>query len=141
MPAKKSAAKPRSMSEAHKAALAEGRELGRVVRQYLEALETSKPKRGRKRTPESIQKRLDKIQQLVPTADPTKRLSLIQERIDLEGELASMTESVDLSALEKAFVEVAKRYSETKGVSYAAWREVGVPAAVLKEAGLSRAAA
>ncbi len=48
----------RTMSDEHKAALAEGREQGGVVRRYLEALESHRPKRGRKRTPESIAKRL-----------------------------------------------------------------------------------
>ena len=42
------------MSDSHKAALAEGREQGRAVRRYLEALEAHKLKRGRKRTQESI---------------------------------------------------------------------------------------
>ena len=46
------------MSNSHKAALAEGREQGRAVRRYLEALEAHKPKRGRRRTSESVQKRL-----------------------------------------------------------------------------------
>ena len=43
----------RTMSAEHKAALAEGREQGRAVREYLEALEAHKPRRGRKRTPDS----------------------------------------------------------------------------------------
>ncbi len=49
------------MSDAHKAALAEGRAQGRAVRNYLEALEAHKPKRGRKRTPDSMKRRLAKI--------------------------------------------------------------------------------
>lgn len=138
MPAKKQAAKTRTMTDAHKAALAEGRELGRAVRLYLEALETSKPKRGRKRTPDSIQRRLAKIADEMPTVDAAKRLSLIQERIDLEQELAGMSESVDLGELEKSFLKAVKRYSESKGISYAAWREAGVPASVLKSAGVKR---
>lgn len=138
MPAKKPAAKTRTMTDAHKAALAEGRELGRAVRLYLEALESSKPKRGRKRTPDSIKKRLTKINDEIPTVDAAKRLSLIQERIDLESELSGMSESVDLGQLEKSFRKAVKRYSETKGISYAAWREAGVPAAVLKAAGVKR---
>jgi hypothetical protein len=64
--AKKAAAQPakrsRSMSDEHKAALAEGREQGRAVRRYLEALESYRPKRGRKRTQESITKRLADIE-------------------------------------------------------------------------------
>ncbi len=37
------------MSADHKAALAKGRRRGRIVRRYLEALESTKPRRGRKR--------------------------------------------------------------------------------------------
>ncbi|MDQ1502388.1 MAG: hypothetical protein QOD57_115, partial [Actinomycetota bacterium] len=37
------------MSDEHKQALAEGRDQGRGVRLYLEALEKNRPKRGRKR--------------------------------------------------------------------------------------------
>lgn len=136
-PAKKST---RGMSDEHKAALAEGRAQGRAVRSYLEALEAHKPKRGRKRTPDSIQKRLDRIDAELETAEPMKRLHLVQERIDLERELASATDGVDLSELERGFVEAAKGYSERKGISYAAWRELGVPAATLKAAGISRSA-
>ena len=46
------------MSDEHKAALAKGREEGRIVRDYLEGIRATKPKRGRKRTPESVNKRL-----------------------------------------------------------------------------------
>lgn len=126
------------MTDEHKAALAEGRRQGRAVRAYLEGLEATKPKRGRKRTPESIKKRLDKIGGEVESADPVKRLNLIQERMDLEEELAAMEQTVDMDALEKEFVSAAPGYSERKGISYAAWRELGVPAAVLKDAGIKR---
>jgi hypothetical protein len=131
------------MTDEHKAALAEGRAQGRSVKQYLEALEANKPKRGRKRTPESIQKRLDVIDAEIADADGLKRLTLVQERIDLQEELAKLSsdDTVDLSALEAEFVRVAKGYGERKGISYAAWREVGVTAPVLKQAGISRGAA
>ena len=55
-------AKKSSMSVEHKAALAEGRRQGAAVRNYLEALEQHRPKRGRKRTSESIRKRLGVIE-------------------------------------------------------------------------------
>ena len=42
------------MTDEHKAALAKGRNEGNAVRNYLEALRANKPKRGRKRTRESI---------------------------------------------------------------------------------------
>jgi hypothetical protein len=127
------------MTDEHKAALAKGRAEGRVVRDYLEALRATKPKRGRKRTPETIQKRLEAIESEIPSASPVDELLLFQERRDLEAELAMMSEQLDISALEDAFVEVAKSYSESKHLSYAAWRDVGVQPAVLKRAGISRA--
>jgi hypothetical protein len=126
------------MSAEHKAALAEGRNQGRSVRRYLEALDAHKPKRGRKRTPDSMQKRLDRIDLELASADPLKRLQLIQERLDLTAELEAASEKVDLSGLEKEFVAAAAAYSGRKGISYAAWRELGVEAGVLKRAGISR---
>lgn len=126
------------MSDAHKAALAEGRTQGRSVRRYLEALDAHRPKRGRKRTPDSIQKRLDRIDAEIADADPLKRLQLIQERLDLETELAASENRVDLDALEGEFIEAARGYSERKGISYQAWRELGVSAATLKAAGITR---
>ena len=59
------------MSDDHKAALAQGRMEGRAVREYLDALRANKPKRGRKRTPDSIKKRLASIDGELKSADPS----------------------------------------------------------------------
>jgi hypothetical protein len=126
------------MSDEHKHALAVGREESRAVRRYLEALEAHKPKRGRKRTTESIQSRLRQIDDRVGGADPLTRVHLVQERLNLETELASKEEAVDLKALEEGFVEAAKSYGERKGITYAAWRAAGVDANVLRKAGIPR---
>ncbi len=88
-PAAAAAAKsPRPMTDEHKAALAEGREQGRVVRRYLEAL-----------------------------AD---------------------RHAADIEALEASFIAVAGPYSARKGLTYAAWRAVGVKPRVLRAAGIPR---
>ena len=129
---------PRSMSDAHKEALAEGREQGRAVRRYLEALEANKPRRGRKRTPEGIQRRLAAIEERMASADALSRLHLAQERMDLEAELASSSDGVDLAALEAAFVKAAGPYSRRKGIGYEAWRAANVEPRVLKAAGIGR---
>ena len=129
------------MSQEHKQALDLGREQGRAVRRYLEALEAHRPKRGRKRTADSIKKRLDDIEQRLETADPLTRLQLVQERMNLRNELASKSDVVDLSDLEEEFVAAAREYGERKGISYSAWREAGVDAAVLKRAGIRRGGA
>lgn len=129
------------LSDQHKAAMAAGRTEGRAVREYLDALRSNKPKRGRKRTPDSIKARLAKIDDELLEADPLEELRLLQERRNLTDELESMSAQVDMSALEAEFVKVAKSYSQRQGISYATWREVGVEAAVLKAAGIGRGAA
>ncbi len=129
----------RAMSEEHKAALAEGREQGRVVRRYLEALESHRPKRSRRRTPERITKRLATIEEGIQSADPLSRVHLLQERMDLEQELAMASGDGDeLEELEAGFIEVAAAYGERKGLTYQAWRSIGVAPGVLKAAGIPR---
>ena len=126
------------MTSAHKAALAEGRKQGRAVRSYLEALDAHKPKRGRKRTPDTVAKRLAQVEVEFETADPLKKLQLTQERIDLERELTQMDDGNKLAELEQQFILVAKGYAKRKGISYAAFRELGVAASTLKQAGITR---
>lgn len=145
MPPKKAASAAKKsrtkapMSDTHKAALAAGREQGRAVRAYLEALASKGPgKRGRKRTPEAVQRRLQTIEDQLVTAEPMRRIQLIQERIDLQAELARLTQTIDLSALEEAFIANAAAYSKSKGISATAWREFGVPADVVRRAGVGR---
>ncbi len=133
--------KKRAMTDDHKAALAEGRNHSRLVGRYLDALEAHRPKRGRKRTTDSVKKRLGAVEQELKQAGGLHRLSLLQERRDLEVELAGMQGGgADIAGLEKDFVKVAKAYSARKGISYGAWREFGVPPEVLKKAGISRGA-
>jgi 3-oxoacyl-ACP reductase-like protein len=139
MPAKAKRSKA-PMSAQHKEALAVGREEGRAVRRYLEALEAHKPKRGRKRTADSIQRQLKSIEDKLDGVDSLQRVLLIQQRMDLKEELAGKEAVVDLTALEEDFVKAAKTYGKRKGISYAAWREAGVDAAVLRRAGIGRGA-
>lgn len=127
------------LSKEHKAAMAVGRIEGRVVRDYLEALRTNKPKRGRKRTADTIQARLDRIEEELLEANAVDELRLLQERRNLTTELNSMGAGIDMSVLEGEFVKVAKSYSARQGISYSTWRDVGVEASVLKAAGISRA--
>lgn len=136
MPTKRGPKGP--MTDEHKEALARGRAEGKAVRDYLEALRATKPKRGRKRTPDSIERRLTAIEIELADADPLGELKLIEERRKLQHELESMGSTIDLDALEQEFVRVAKPYSDRQGISYASWREVGVEAKTLRAAGISR---
>jgi hypothetical protein len=126
------------MTEEHKAALERGRAEGRIVREYLEGLRVTKPKRGRQRTPDSIRGQLAQIETDLVSASAIAELELVQKRRDLEAELESLDTGVDMTALEEAFVGVARSYAVRKGISYASWREVGVPAATLARSGIKR---
>ena len=126
------------MSSATKEALAEGRRQGQAIRRYLEALEAHRPKRGRKRTSESVERRLLAIDEEIQISSPLDRLHLIQERMDLEKELETLQASVDLDQLEDGFVEAAADYGDRKGITYAAWRELGVSPDLLTRAGIKR---
>jgi len=128
------------MTDTHKAALAVGRSESKAVRGYLGALRANKPARGRKRTPDSVAKRLAAVEAELATADAITELKLVQERINLQSELARLGTTVDVSALEAEFIKVAKSYGERTGVSYAAWRAVGITPAVLTAAGITRGA-
>ena len=87
-----------TMSVAHKKALANGRNEGRIIREYLEIVEATKPRRGRRRTPESIAKRLSVITHELKTADPVTKVRLIQERLNLKTELASMKTKTEMAS-------------------------------------------
>ncbi len=127
------------MTEEAKTARAYGQAQGRAVSRYLNVLDKQKPKRGRQRSEEKIQARITELPTQIAQAKPLKRVHLIQELMDLEAELNQNTATVDISAAENEFISIAAEYSQRKGISYAAWREVGVPASVLKAAGISRA--
>lgn len=134
MPAKST----RAMSDDHKAALAAGRTAGNAVRQYLEALEWNKPKRGRRRTADTITKRLEAIELELNEASPIRRLNLLQEQEDLTEELQTVDTEYDITEYEQAFIEHAAAYGASKGISYATWRAMGIKPEILRKAGIGR---
>jgi hypothetical protein len=130
-----------AMTSEHKAALAAGRAQGLAVRKYLEALERSRPRRGRRPSSDSLKKQLADIETKLRDADPLKRLHLIQQRKSIESRLVEGEGGEDISSLEGAFVQAAVEYGARKGIDYATWREAGVPADVLRRAGVHRGTA
>jgi hypothetical protein len=126
-----------AMSAEHKAALVQGRREAKAIKAYLEALASRRP--GRPVTRDSLQARLTSIdERLANEGDVLKRVDLIQSRLEAEKALAFASTNVDMNGLEKGFVEMAGEYSERKGISYGAWRAAGVPANILKAAGIAR---
>ena len=142
-PAKRAAASrrpgARKLSASHKRALAEGRTLSATVDRYLTAVNTPK-RRGRKVSKAALQQRLEAAWARAKTSTGVEKLLAAQEVRDLEVRIASMESSGthDIARLEAEFVKIAKRFGENRGIGYAAWRDAGVPAAVLKKAGVAR---
>ena len=112
----------------------------RAVRDYLDTLSANTRKRGRKRTADSAKARISAIEAAMSDASASRRLGLVQERLDLEAELDAMAQAskVDIGDLEAGFIKAAADYGGQRGISYTAWREVGVSAATLKSAGIPR---
>ena len=130
---------PRTMSSAHKAALAEGRQVSAIVDRYLSALHVPK-QRGRKVSVASLQQRLADAEAKLKHASGVARLTAAQDIRDIKARLSSIASSgaQDIKSLEAAFVRVAKKFGEKRGIGYGAWRDAGVPAQVLKRAGVRR---
>ncbi|MGH9076882.1 MAG: hypothetical protein ACRDY0_05420 [Acidimicrobiales bacterium] len=128
------------MTDAHKAAMARGRGEGRAVRLYLETLERQRANPRRRRSPAHLARQLDQTGTALETAAPLERLHLTQRRIDLEKELAEALAMLagDPRSRESEFVIAAPGYSKRKRISYQAWRQMGVPARVLRAAGIKR---
>lgn len=125
------------MQQEHKEALANGRRVGNAVERYLEHLRETEASSTR-RTVEQIQARLADINVEMQGATAARTVQLIQERHDLVRELNLRSDHERLATLETEFIAVAREYSERKGIKYAAFREFGVPSAVLRKAGVSR---
>ena len=127
-----------AMSAEHKAALAAGRRESRAIKLYLDSLGSRR--RGRPVTAESLAKRVKDLEKRIAAeTNVLKAIDLRQARLDAEQALGAAEETVDRAKLETDFVRNVKAYTKRKGISYAAWREAGVPAATLKKAGIGRA--
>lgn len=128
------------MTAEHKAALAAGRAQGLAVRRYLEAIERNRPRRGRRPSADSLRKQLTEIESRLKDSDALQRLHLIQKRKSIEARLNDDDRGEDVSDLEDGFIAAAGEYGRRKGIDYATWREAGVPAEVLRRAGVHRGA-
>jgi len=136
---KAQSATQRTLSTAHKKALAEGRTMSATVDRYLTALNTPK-RRGPKVTTARLTQRLTAANAHLATAKGVARVYAAQEIRDLKTKIAerASVERVDVASVEAAFVKIAKSFSERRGITYGAWRDAGVPSTVLKRAGIAR---
>ena len=110
-----------------------------TVDRYLVALNTPK-RRGRKVSKDTLMKRLAEARARAWSETGIDRVLAAQEVRDLQAKVAEAESknARDPKNLEAAFVSVARKFSENRGIGYGAWRDVGVPAVVLKRAGIAR---
>jgi hypothetical protein len=105
-----------------------------AVAAYLTALRAPKvPARSRA----NVEKRRAQIEQwIAEESSPIREVELIQRRLDIDAQLAQIDKAARLPELEEAFIKVAASWAKRTGIGAAALREVGVPASVLRRAGL-----
>jgi hypothetical protein len=105
-----------------------------AVAAYLTALRAPKvPARSRA----TLEKRRAQIKQwIAEESSPIREVELIQQRLDIDAQLAQIDQAARLPELEEAFVKVAVSWAKRSGISAAALGEAGVPASVLAKAGL-----
>lgn len=115
----------------------------KVVKSYLRSLKISKRTGpGRPRTDAAIQRRIDQAKQSIAfhqkNGSVINELTATQRLLDAQADMREFKRMLtqDPSNYEGDFVKVLPRYAKTNGISNAAWRKVGVPANVLKKAGI-----
>lgn len=138
-PAKKTTKVPHKLSPSHKKALAEGRTMSATVDRYLHVVNTPK-RRGRKISQAALLQRLVTAQDTAKHGSGVEKLLAAQEARDLTARLENLTKNNGSGAkeAEQAFIRIAKTFGENRGIGYGAWRDAGVPAVVLKKAGVRR---
>jgi hypothetical protein len=87
-----------------------------------------------------LTKRLAAARERFNSETGVNKVLAAQEARDLQMKLARLRrpEAVDVKSLEDAFVRVAKKFGDRRGIRYGAWREAGVSAQVLRRAKISR---
>lgn len=88
--------------------------------------------------PVKISERIAQIEAELPDAPTIKELELRSQRRKLKERLETLRGD-DFPNLEAEFIIVAKEWAASRGIEYADWRDMSVPADVLRRAGINRA--
>jgi hypothetical protein len=88
--------------------------------------------------PETVRTAAAWLRERVTKEQGVKRLRTLQRVRDLEYAAELLEEEPEGDSLEAYFIANARAYAEANGIEYATFREVGVTAKVLREAGITR---
>ncbi len=109
----------------------------KLTQKEIEAIQKGK---GRRVDPKTIERRLAKARQALAAAkNPLQKIELTEKVLRLEKALKEAQKGGGkTSDVEKAFIQHAASFARRKGISYRAFREMGVPPDVLAKAGIKR---
>jgi hypothetical protein len=121
------------------AELNSNRDQARIIRRYLEVMQSNGSREIQTRTPNTVRQELQEVRHQIVLGDARLRPKLARKRIRLEAELRTLSETDcrELWDLEEEFVACAAAYSAHNGLTYRAWRSAGVKPDVLRRAGIS----
>lgn len=109
------------------------RERTRRTKKINKYLSLVQGRSAKNRTPEQVQLQTDKLNAKIDEATDVgqwhKVARFTQERVNLE-------EGAEIGEAESQFILIIKEYSTDQDISYAVWRQLGVPAWVLTEGGM-----
>lgn len=149
-------AKGQTLSTESRKRFASNNQRSRAVGRYLDDLESRSDERanGKRRMkgvslgalkgfpahstdPDQIDAAADQIEATAQDASSVRALRLLQRVIDLRESAIALRETGGIDVLERDFIAVAAQWAADNGIGYAAFRAMGVPASVLKDAGVS----
>ncbi len=117
---------PHIPTEADKEKMQHGAAAMRAIDKYLTYLDSEKP-RGRRPDPAAIEAKI------ADESNLARKTILIADLHRANDALAALAAEDELAA---DFVKYAPWFSDQHKITYPVWREMGVPVAVLKEAGI-----
>ena len=124
------------MSEVDYDLTVERRLQAQTITAYLEALRAPKPTTSR----ETLLKRMEKAEKALIAAEEKglwlKAMDVMERLAKHQQTLNELDRQGSIEDLERRFIEVAKDYSDRKGLSYETWRYMEVPPKVLQAAGI-----
>lgn len=108
----------------------------KTLQAYIDAL-TDAP--TTKWTPETLKKQLEGVEENLAAANSAlQKLTLIQRKLDIEKQLGILCGVQSFEQIEQAFVDIGLDLATRKGITYEAFRLIGIPAGVLERAGIKR---
>ena len=132
----------RNFSDEHKTEIRTAIAQRGAVNRYLKSLEQIKSVRSNILSEERLQAKLAQAEEDMASASSVMdKLQAVQNRKDILAKIKQTQNASNITSeaeeAEAGFIQHAAGYAERKGISYKAWREVGVSAAALKQAGIS----